>query len=266
MKLVSLLLASALVLSGCSGMRTKPVKEGAAPAAAVQTAQPAALLDANGNSIETVPFRPGVSSATVETMAKKVGCTGGRGAGLLTPQGPIEVYRMQCDDGRVFKARCEMRQCTVLAIQQAMSGAVVPVLATAVGENLTRTAPTGNVQYAAPQSSHQLPRLKVRWECGDCSPSPKVIEALETAYAKAAAGRGVAVSDNVTAELTITEFRQRPPALRVLVGILAGKDVLKASLNYRGRTYQAEDYSANAWTGMNRICDVVTEDLVRQIL
>ena len=111
MKLVSLLLASALVLSGCSGMRTKPVKAGAAPAAVAQAAQPAGLSDMNGNPIEAVPFRPGVSSATVERMAKGAGCVGGKGAGLLTPQGPIEVYRMQCDNGSTYKARCDMRQC-----------------------------------------------------------------------------------------------------------------------------------------------------------
>jgi hypothetical protein len=69
------------------------------------------LVDDNGAVIERVPFRAGVSSATVETMAKKAGCTGGQGAGLMTPQGPVEVYRMVCDNRTVYKAICELRQC-----------------------------------------------------------------------------------------------------------------------------------------------------------
>jgi hypothetical protein len=110
MKRVSLLLACVLVLGGCSMFKTKMP---AAEPVYVKPA-PAQLVDANGNPIEVIPFRAGISSATVERMAKKAGCTGGQGAGLLTPQGPVEVYKMQCDNGSSYKARCDMRQCTAM--------------------------------------------------------------------------------------------------------------------------------------------------------
>jgi len=61
--------------------------------------------------VQKVPFRSGVSSATVERMAKQFGCIGSTGAGLLTEKGPVEVYRMQCDNGTTFMAQCELRQC-----------------------------------------------------------------------------------------------------------------------------------------------------------
>ncbi len=83
-------------------------------AAAPVKAAPAQLLDADGVPIERVPFRAGISSVTVENMAKKQGCTGGVGAGLMTEPGPIEVYRMMCDNGKVFRARCELRQCKAM--------------------------------------------------------------------------------------------------------------------------------------------------------
>lgn len=69
--------------------------------------------DADGDAvqIQTVEFRSGVSSATVEKMAQGVGCKSGKGAALLTNQGPIEVYRLACGDGTTFMARCELRQC-----------------------------------------------------------------------------------------------------------------------------------------------------------
>jgi hypothetical protein len=100
----------AVLLSSCAAyksLRTPPP----APAVAAAPARPTGPVDADGTPIQTLPFRLGVSSATVEKMAKQQACTGGQGAALVTETGPVEVYRMQCDNGKVFKARCEMRQC-----------------------------------------------------------------------------------------------------------------------------------------------------------
>jgi PBP1b-binding outer membrane lipoprotein LpoB len=104
----------AVVLGGCSSggkknvaARKAPVKVAAAP---VQTP----TVDAKGEPIAHVPFRPGISSVTVENMAKKQGCTGGVGAGLMTPPGPVEVYRMVCDNRTVYQAKCELRQCKAI--------------------------------------------------------------------------------------------------------------------------------------------------------
>jgi hypothetical protein len=100
---LSIALVAALGLGGCS-MFHQRMPAPVAPAAPV--AAPAAAP-----AVETIPFRTGVSSATVEKMAKQQGCTGGPGAGLITQPGPVEVYRMRCEDGKVFMARCELRQC-----------------------------------------------------------------------------------------------------------------------------------------------------------
>jgi hypothetical protein len=63
--------------------------------------------------IEKVPFEIGVSSATVERIAKQNSCESTKGAGLLYKKGPVEVYRVDCKDGREIKARCELRQCNI---------------------------------------------------------------------------------------------------------------------------------------------------------
>ena len=106
MKRLLVVVACLMLLDGCRAFRHKePVVP--APAAPVSTQ----LYDADGAPIETIAFRPGVSSATVERMAKERGCTGGVGAGLVTEPGPVEIYRMICDNRKVFKARCELRQC-----------------------------------------------------------------------------------------------------------------------------------------------------------
>lgn len=101
----ALLLVAAL-LGACSmfkGSMETPALAVVAPAASQAAA--------DGAPIERVPFRIGVSSATVEKLAREHACRSGQGAGLVTEPGPIEVYRVRCDDGKVFMARCELRQC-----------------------------------------------------------------------------------------------------------------------------------------------------------
>jgi len=106
-----LLALTALVLvGGCAMFRSSPMPTAAAPAP-VSRAPAAGLADANGVPIERVPYRVGVSSSTVEQLARQHACIGSSGAGLITAEGPVEVYRMQCADGKVFMARCELRQC-----------------------------------------------------------------------------------------------------------------------------------------------------------
>jgi hypothetical protein len=101
-----LLLLSVVFLSACSAFRHAEL-----PRQPVAKAKPAGLVDEQGVAIERVAFRAGVSSVTVERLARQQACSGGQGAGLVTEPGPVEVYRMQCDNGKVFMARCELRQC-----------------------------------------------------------------------------------------------------------------------------------------------------------
>jgi hypothetical protein len=102
-----LALVVATVLGGCSMFGAQKT---AAPRTAVAVKAAPQLADANGVPIERVPYRVGVSSVTVEQLARQHACVG-QGAGLVTEPGPVEVYRLQCGDGKVFMARCELRQC-----------------------------------------------------------------------------------------------------------------------------------------------------------
>lgn len=65
--------------------------------------------------IQLIEFALGVSSVTVERLAKEQSCSNTKGAGLVSPKGPHELYKMQCSDGRVLMAKCELRQCTVVS-------------------------------------------------------------------------------------------------------------------------------------------------------
>jgi hypothetical protein len=53
----------------------------------------------------------GKFSFEVEKMAKGNGCHGSHGAYLTTDAGPVEGYRVECDGGVVYVARCEYSVC-----------------------------------------------------------------------------------------------------------------------------------------------------------
>lgn len=81
-------------------------------------APPVAATPVEKVDMQTAEFMAGRSSVTVEKLAQKNHCTGGKGAGLLTTRGPVEIYRMSCNEGGVFLARCELRQCQPMASRQ----------------------------------------------------------------------------------------------------------------------------------------------------
>jgi hypothetical protein len=123
-RLSVLLLSAAVLLSACSWLPSRQRDEQARAEAALAAARKPAprtvaadgtpIVTSDGVEIEKVEFRAGVSSATVENLAKQAGCHGGLGAGLLSSAGPVEIYRMTCEDGKVFIAKCELRQCRAM--------------------------------------------------------------------------------------------------------------------------------------------------------
>ena len=96
-------LAAAVLLGACATPASKTAPPTPAPAAVTRSNDVA--------MIQRPPFVLGVSSYTVEALGRAQGCTSERGASLVTEPGPVEVYRVMCDDGAVFMARCELREC-----------------------------------------------------------------------------------------------------------------------------------------------------------
>lgn len=115
-------------------------------------------------------------------------------------------------------------------------------------------------------TENQVPKLSLRWGCGDCGQNEKVIPLIEETYAKIASAKGYFVSESEVADVVITEFRQRNPGLRVMFGVLAGRDVLATRTVFREKDFSADDYSANALSGMNSLCVSVTQKIFDQIL
>jgi hypothetical protein len=273
MKRLFVLMSCAVLLSACGSRAPKaPV---VSPVAVVKAHT---LTDANGNTIENVPFRAGVSSVTVEKMAEAQGCTGGQGAGLLTPQGPVEVYRMLCDNRQVYTARCELRQCRQMSMTQPNGYTVyqVPadsnvVVATMPAPPVAKAPVYAPVAPAAPAAVHgaltstQVPRLAFFWKCGDCVKNEQVPPLVARGYEAEARKNGFSVSDAETANVSIVGFRPGSPGARVVQGAVAGKYNLSAKIYFRDKTYIAEDDMVNAKVDMNGISESVGRKAFQQL-
>jgi hypothetical protein len=100
------------LISGC-GLFTKTSSQATASTVKTQT-----LAQSRTSSedpiLQKIEFKTGISSATVEKLALQNQCTSKQGAAQITPKAPTEVYRVSCDDGRVFMAKCELRQCKTM--------------------------------------------------------------------------------------------------------------------------------------------------------
>ena len=110
-----------------------------------------------------------------------------------------------------------------------------------------------------------VPGLNIVWNCDDCVRNDKVIPLILQSYREAATKQGKTVSDAETADVFIVDFRQRKPGMRAAFGIMAGKDRLGVKIRFRGRILEASDYSANAWFGMNSLCESVAKGTLKQI-
>ena len=113
--------------------------------------------------------------------------------------------------------------------------------------------------------ANEVPKLVLRWDCGDCTQNEKVLPLIDEEYSKEALAKGYVVSATETAELSIVAYRQRPPGVRVVFGIFAGKDILKTKIVFRGKEFVAEDYSANAFFGMNSLCAEIARQALKQL-
>ncbi|MFL6660184.1 MAG: hypothetical protein ACJ8GW_19015 [Massilia sp.] len=235
------------------------------------------LFDAYGRPIERLPFRPGVSTVTVENLAKQVGCVGGQGAGLVTEPGPVEVYRMICDNRTVFMARCDLRQCQPIAqaapprpapapmaapmpAPMAAPAVVTQPVSSPVSVAAAPAAKPAMVPAAMPRptgmlGAKELPKLDIGWNCGDCVIDEPTLHLIETVYARQAAARGYTVSSTESVVMKINRFYIRPADMKVR----NDNEVLKTQIWVNGKVVTINETSHKFSTRMDYLVDAVVK-------
>lgn len=276
MKRLFVVMSCAVLLSACATRTKMPAWQPVAKAAAPKQ------YDARGNPVPRV--RVGVSSVTVERLAAAEGCTGGQGASLDSEPGPVEMYRMVCGSGQVFVAKCEFRQCKPVALPPPGGYALRPpapapaALPAPQPAAVVTTSPVAGAQAAAAmpapaaampaaamaeaaaapaeQGGLVVPKLLVKWQCGNCTPNEIIADHLRVAYEKEAAQSGYTISATEVATMTITRINARSGAARVAFANLFGHDALFTQTSMGGKTITVNETGKN-WGGINPLVNHV---------
>ena len=230
-----------------------PTQAAAVPeAAAAPVAMRQSGVDADGMEVERIPFRAGISSTTVEKMAAAQGCTGNgsQGAGLMTPQGPVEIYRMICDSNRVFMARCEFRQCRPMS-SPPPGGYASPAPGTSMGRGQL--------------GPRQVPALAIQWACTGCAVNDRIPGLINEAYRRNAMARGFSVVPSEQANMAIVQYNERQPAMRTMFGKFAGHDTLQTQTVFRGKAVDARRVATESTETMEQVADSVASETLRQL-
>ncbi len=141
-----------------------------------------------------------------------------------------------------------------------------PALSDADVMSLKPDAPPA-AQADKPQAAGRLlPKITVRWACGSCTHNEKVPPLLTQTYEQEAQKRGYTISNDETADVAITVFEQRSPAMRFMFGAMSGEDKLAIRTTFKGRSFEASSYHANALFGMNDLCKVVMNDAFSKLV
>ena len=115
-----------------------------------------------------------------------------------------------------------------------------------------QTARQGTAPSAVPVP-REVPALKVVADCGACQVKDTVPALIAEGYAAAAAEYGVKVTTEPGVTVAIREYAARDAAARFILGILAGRDVIKAAVTVKERSFVVEDYYQNAWLGIDEL-------------
>ncbi|MBX9400312.1 hypothetical protein K4L06_03250 [Lysobacter sp. BMK333-48F3] len=143
-----------------------------------------------------------------------------------------------------------------------LAAAASPV---ALAQSADAAADTAAAAAPTAAAARSVPKLSIRWDCGECEHNDKVPPLIEQAYAEQAAENEARVSDNDVAEVAIVDIRQRPPGVRVMFGVMAGRDRLGLRVKYRDRVFEVSDTSANIVMGLNHLSASVGKSVFEEL-
>ncbi|WP_148649614.1 hypothetical protein [Lysobacter antibioticus] len=137
--------------------------------------------------------------------------------------------------------------------------------AAAAAAEAARAHATAAAEASNAASAPSVPKLNIRWDCGECERNDKVPPLIEQAYAEQASEHSLSVSETDVAEVAIIDIRQRPPGVRVMFGIMAGRDRLGLRVRRAGKEFEVSDTSANIVMGLNHLSASVGKSVFEEL-
>ena len=92
----------------------------------------------------------------------------------------------------------------------------------------------------------KVPSIKVEYHCGPCVVPESMKESIVNGYLMQAKQNDMPVDEANVLVFKLRQYKARDPGARFFLGAFAGKDVMAGDVEYRGRTFEVEDYHYNA--------------------
>lgn len=125
---------------------------------------------------------------------------------------------------------------------------------------------TSRTENTAQGPIKEVPRLKIVLACGNCQVRPNTPDLIKDGYTAAAKKSGVNIAKDREASVTIKEYVARDDTSRALVGALAGKDEIKATVAFNDKYFEVEDYYRNAWLGISSLSERIGSMIFEKIV
>lgn len=107
--------------------------------------------------------------------------------------------------------------------------------------------------FSAPAMA-DVPALKITSGCGNCALPEDVAKSMQEGYAKAL---GSPATYDGEIEVNVTEYNARGGAARVMLGVLAGKDKIAATVSLTGGAVNVEDTARSGLCGIGCVASNV---------
>lgn len=118
----------------------------------------------------------------------------------------------------------------------------------------------------ADEAKPKVPMLNVEWACGQCQAGDAVKEALLAGYAEAAKEAGAELDTGSPATLKVDDYSERTGAARMLLGVFAGKDMIRGEVSYQGKSFLVEDSARSTVFGIETVARNVGKDSLKGLV
>ncbi len=125
---------------------------------------------------------------------------------------------------------------------------------------------TGCASKKIAYSGPAIPTLTFKVNCGKCEYKESGAALIAEGYKEAAKEQGAPISTSETAEVTILDYNARNSSARFWLGAMAGRDTIKTSVKYKNRTFEVENFYANAIKGIDDLARDIGEDIYKEIV
>lgn len=111
----------------------------------------------------------------------------------------------------------------------------------------------GSPSVKGPQPTFSVPKISVRFECGECNVRPDAGFLIEDEYVRSAITAGASLSKDSVVEVVVDVYHARDDLTRIFAAAFVRNDQIRAKVALKSGTVFVEDYYRTNYFGADRL-------------